>query len=219
MRLSPANKPRAFLDLGIESPHPQVTRQLKPNAPGRSMAVGNPRSQDAAADFLDDDAVVLLAVAVTDAGLQHVGVNFQERQLLAGLARLVEHELRVLERLPHAALRREIAADHFWSFGVHDLRGRGRAAGDVEERRRIEPEAGGKDQTFGERQAVEAEDEIDRELGAAAIADLADVKTLGEQRVEHRRGIGRDFWVAANQADAVTLTDLFARSRDRRFQK
>ena len=87
------------------------------------MGARNPRSQHAAADFLDDDAVVLLAVAVADAGLQHVGVNFQKRQLLAGLARLVEHELRVLERLADAAFRREIAADHFRSLGVHDLRG------------------------------------------------------------------------------------------------
>src|SRR5580693_5015849 len=155
------------------------------------MAVTTPQSQNAAADFLDDDAVVLLAVAMTDASLQYVGVNLQKRQLLAGLARLIEHELGVLERLADAALGREIAADHFWSLGVHDLRGRGRTARDVQERRRVEPEAGGKDQPFGERQAVEAENEIDRELGAAAVADLADVKTLREQRVEHRRGVGR----------------------------
>src|ERR1700680_3384685 len=104
---------------------------------------------------------------MSDAGLQDVGVNLQKRQLLAGLARLVEHELSVLERLADAAFRRKIAADHFRSFGVHDLRGRGRAAGDVEERRRIETEAAGEDQTFGQRQAIEAEDEVDRELGTA----------------------------------------------------
>src|SRR5580704_10898347 len=53
----------------------------------------------------------------------------------------------------------------------------------------------------------------------AAVADLADVKTLGEQRVEHRRGVGRDFLVAANQADAVALPDLFAGARHRRLEK
>src|SRR5215472_7802255 len=54
----------------------------------------------APADFLDDDAVVALAVAVADAGVQHVGVNLQERQGLPGLPRLVEHEVGVLQRLP-----------------------------------------------------------------------------------------------------------------------
>src|ERR1700748_3786454 len=60
--------------------------------------------------------------------------------------------------------------------------------GDVRRAARGRPARLGELQAFGERQAVEAEDEIDRELGAAAVADLADVKTLGEQRVEHRRG-------------------------------
>ena len=81
------------------------------------------------------------------------------------------------------------------------------------------PRRAAKTKTFGERQAIEAEDEIDRELGAAAVADLADVKTLGEQRVEHRRGVGRDLVLAADQADAVALADLFAGVRHRRLEK
>ena len=81
------------------------------------------------------------------------------------------------------------------------------------------PRRGGEDQTFGQRQAIEAEDEIDRELGAAAVADLADVETLREQRVEHRRGVGCDFLIAADQADAVALADLLAGARNRRFEK
>jgi hypothetical protein len=35
-------------------------------------------------------------------------------------------------------------------------------------------------ETFGKRQAIEAEDEIDGKLGASAIADLAHVKALGK---------------------------------------
>ena len=98
----------------------------------------------------------------------------------------------VLERLAHAAFRREIAGDHFRSLGVHDLRGRGRGARHLQERRRIEPEPLGKHQPFGERQAIEAENEIDRELGPAAVADPADVEALGKQRIEHRRGVRGD---------------------------
>ena len=44
-------------------------------------------------------------------------------------------------------------------------------------------------------------------------------KRLGEQRVEHRRGVGCDFLVAADEADAVALADLLARARHRRFEK
>ena len=88
-----------------------------------------------------------------------------------------------------------------------------------EECRRIEAEPGRKDQPFGEREAIEAEDEIDRELGAAAVADLADVEALGEQRVEHRRGVCRDLLIAADQADAVALADLLAGARHRHFEK
>ena len=60
---------------------------------------------------------------------------------------------------------------------------------------------------------------IDRELGAAAVAGLADVKALRKQRVEHARGGLRDLGVAADQADAVARADLLARAGDRRFQK
>src|SRR5580692_1335807 len=126
-----------------------MPRSLCQSSLPRPRPFKSARLQYPAADFLDDDAVVLFAVAVTHAGLQYVGVNLQKRQLLAGLARLVEHEVGVLERLADAAFRREIAADHFRSLGVHDLRGGGRAAGDIEERRRIEAEARGKDQAFG----------------------------------------------------------------------
>lgn len=47
-------------------------------------------------DFLNDDAVVLFALAVARAGFQNVGVNGEERQLLPGFASLVEHEVGVL---------------------------------------------------------------------------------------------------------------------------
>ena len=92
------------------------------------------------------------------AGLQDLGVNFQQRQLLAGLAGLVEHEMSVLEGLPHAAFRREFAGDHLRSLGIHHLRGRSRFARHLEECRRIEPEAGGEHQPLGKRQPVERQE-------------------------------------------------------------
>ena len=88
-----------------------------------------------------------------------------------------------------------------------------------EKRRRVEAEPFGKDQSFGEREAIEPENEIDRELGAAAVADLADVKALGEQRIEHWRGGSRDRGIAADQADAVAVAHLLAGARHRHFEE
>src|ERR1700735_3171147 len=64
-------------------------------------------------DFLDHNAIVLFAVAMAPARFQHVGVNRKKRQLLPDLTGLVEHQLRVLERLAHAALGRKIFRYHF----------------------------------------------------------------------------------------------------------
>src|SRR5712671_4653683 len=161
----------------------------RPNATWRKGIVGtagtacsferqqrSPRPDLAApADLLDDHAVVELALAVAQAGLQHIGMNIEERQRLPDLLGLIEHEMDVLEGLARPALGAEIARDHLAALGVHDLRVGGRALRDLEEGGRIEAEAGREHQAFGERQAVEAEDEIDGELGAAAVADAADM--------------------------------------------
>src|SRR5262245_23693966 len=61
---------------------------------------GRPRG--AAADLVDDDAVVEIGLAVADAGLQHFLVQGGERKLLAELLALLEHELHVFQVLAHA---------------------------------------------------------------------------------------------------------------------
>jgi hypothetical protein len=66
---------------------------------------------------------------------------------------------------------------------------------------------------------VQPQDQIDRELGAAAVADLADMKAPRKQRVEHGRNVLGGLLIAANETDAVALADLFARSRHRRFEE
>jgi hypothetical protein len=123
-------------------------------------------------DFLDDNAVVAFAFAVTQASLEHRSVNREERQFLPNLARLRDHEARVFERLTHTAFGRKVARHHFWSLSVHHLRGRRRGPGDIEECGLVEAEPRGKYQTFGQRQAIKPEDQIEGELGAAAIADF-----------------------------------------------
>ena len=138
--------------------------------------------------------------------------------MLLPALRLVEHQMDVLERLADAAFRREIAADHSRPLVSMTCEAR-RAARDVEKRRGIEAEALGKHQPLGERQAVETENEIDRKLGAAAVADLADVKAPREQRVEHGAASAAIRRIAADQADAVALADLFAGARHRRLEK
>ena len=79
-----------------------------------------------------------------------------------------------------AALRGEIGANHLGALGVHHLRVGSRAARHREEDGRVEPETLGEHQAFGQRQAIEAEDQIDRELGAPAVADLADMEAPRE---------------------------------------
>src|SRR5262245_6268777 len=69
----------------------------------------------------DDAAVVEIGLALAHAGGKDVLVDFEQRQALTVLARLVEHEMDVLERLAHAPFRREFTRNHFWPLGRHDL--------------------------------------------------------------------------------------------------
>src|SRR5215470_10018512 len=158
-------------------------------------------------------------MAGTDAGFEHVGVDFERRQALALAVRLLEHQLRVLESLLDAALRAEIAGDHFRPLGVHHLRVGRSAPRDLKERGWIEPEPRREYQAFGEREPVEPEDQIDGELGASAVAGLPDVEALRKHRIEHGRDRLRDRRIAADEADAVALPDLLARARHRRLEE
>ena len=92
-------------------------------------------------------------------------------------------------------------------------------ARDFQESHGIETDALREHQAFGECHAVEAENEIDGELGPAAVTDLTDVESLRKQHVQYRFGIGRDLLVAADQSDAVAVPDLFAGARYRRLEK
>ena len=102
-----------------------------------------------APDFLNDNAVVLFAFAVADTCFQHGGVDFEKRQLLSDLTRLIHHQLRVFKRLPDAAFRSKITGDHFRPFGVHHLRSGCRRACYFKERGRIKTQPRGKHQAFG----------------------------------------------------------------------
>ena len=92
-------------------------------------------------------------------------------------------------------------------------------ARDLQERRRIEPEARREHEAFRERQPVEPEDVIDRELGAPAVAVPADVKTGGEHRIEDRRHLGCRLRIAADQADTLAAPHLLAGAGHRRFEE
>src|SRR5215204_5186690 len=69
-------------------------------------------------NFLDDDAVVALGLAGPHAGLQHVAMHLEHRQLLPEPFALIEHHMHVLERLLDAALRREVPGPHFFALGL-----------------------------------------------------------------------------------------------------
>ena len=57
---------------------------------------------------------------------------------------------------------------------------RRRRARHLQESCGIEAEPRGKNQPFRKREAIEAKDKIDSELGAAAVANLADVEAFRE---------------------------------------
>ena len=80
--------------------------------------------------------------------------------------------MRVFQGLSDATLRRKIAAHHFWTFGLHNLRIRCRPACDFQERGGIEAKSFGEDEALCQRQAIKPEDEIDRQLGTPAVADF-----------------------------------------------
>lgn len=117
---------------------------------------------------------------MANTSFEHRSVHRKERQLLSNSVRLFNHEARVFERLPYAAFGSKVTGHHFRSFGVHDLRGGCRGARHFKKRRGVKAKPRRKDQTLGKRKAVEAENKIDRELGVAAVADLANVKAFRE---------------------------------------
>ena len=168
--------------------------------------------------FLDDRAVVEIGFAGAHAGLQHVGMHFKHRQFLPDGGGLVEHQMHIFQRLLDAAFRRKIAAHHFRPFGLHHLRIGGRAARHLKKSRGVETKPLGKDQALRQSEAIEAEDQIDRELGAAAIADFADVEAADEQRVEHVCHIVGDRNVAADQRNTVAAAHLIAGAGHRHIE-
>src|SRR5712691_2638472 len=94
---------------------------------------------------------------------------------------LLQRQVHVLERLSHTAFRREVAIEHLGTLHIHDLRIGGGLFRHREKSRRVESQAGGEYQPLGERHAVEAKDKIDSELGAPAVADVADMEAAREQ--------------------------------------
>src|SRR6516162_6622803 len=170
-------------------------------------------------DLFDHSAVVQVSLPLPHAGFQHIGVDFEQRKLLLHPFGLREHEAYILEMLGDAALSGELAADHLRTLDVHDLRIGGRAARDLEKSLRIESKSLGKYQTLGHGQSVEAQDQIDGELGAPAISDLADMEMGRKQCAQDRFHGGCDMRIAADQRDTLAAADLAARAGDRGFQK
>src|SRR5262249_35676115 len=137
--------------------HDRLKRLSRRKARTSSRVITRDRLH-ASPDLVDDDAVVLIPFAVADAGLENLGIQPRERQVLSDLARLRQHEFHSLERLARAPFSREVAAQHLGALGVHYLRIGRRLACDLEEACGLKPQALRKDKPFRERQAVEAED-------------------------------------------------------------
>src|SRR5262245_18739291 len=170
-------------------------------------------------DLLDDDAVVLVAFAVEDTGLQNPRVQRGEGQLLSDLACLRQDQLHVLESLASSALWHKITPQHLRALGVHDLRIGCRLPRNLEETRGFELHALGKDQPFREGQAVEAENEIDGELSSAGLSDRPHEEMRRKYRTYDVSNPLELRQVAANQGDTATLPNLLTRAGNGRFQQ
>src|SRR5262249_38242681 len=116
----------------------------------------------------------------------------------------------VLEGLSHTAFRGEVATEHFGTLHIHDLRIGGGLLRYREKSRRIESKAGGEHQPLGERHAVEAEDQIDSELGPPAATDLADMEAPREQDRQPRFALRRGTAITADQPNAIAAAHLLA---------
>src|SRR5215472_15790229 len=127
--------------------------------------------------------------------------------------------MHVFERLADAAFRRKVAGNHFRPFGIHHLRSSCGDSRHLQKSLGVETKPRRKDQALGKREAVETENEIDGELGAATVTDLADVKAVLKQRIEYGCGDLCRFYIDADQSDAVALPHLRARARNRNFEK
>ena len=171
------------------------------------------------ADLADHHAVVVVAFAVADAGLQDLGVQLGEGQVLTQLTRLRQHQLDVLERLASPPFRREIAAHHLRPLRIHDLRVGGGLARDVEKPRGLEPHALGKHEPFRQSQAIEAEDQIDGKLGAAGIAGGPHVE-IGRETPRRGYPPPRRPWLHRRRpGHAPALPDLLAGAGDGRIEE
>src|SRR5499427_9670372 len=161
-------------------------------------------------DLVDDDAVVLIPFAVADSGLENLSVQPRERQILSDLARLRQNEFHILEGLARASFSREVPAHHLGALGVHDLRIGRRLARDLEEACGLKPEALRKNKPFRERQAVEAEDQIDGKLGAAGAARGPHVEVGGKDRTQDIGNLVEFARVAADKGHTAALPNLLA---------
>src|ERR1700730_680657 len=169
-----------------------------------------PSSLPAAPDFLDHHTVVQFALAMPHAGFEYIGVNFEQRKRLLCASRLFEHQLNVFEMLANAAFSREVGVHHLGALDVHHLRVACRTACDLEKSIGIKSEPFGEDKTLRERQAIEPEDEIDRELCPSTIADLAEVEIAGKQRAQNWLRPGNHLCFAANKPDTLATAHLTA---------
>src|SRR4030081_2188648 len=118
--------------------------------------------------------------------------------------------MHILEMLRDPALGSELAADHLPTLDIHDLRIGGRASRHVEKGFGIKAQSLGKYQPLGHGQSVEPEDEIDREFGAPAVSDLADVEIGRKHCAQDRFHFGYDLRIAADQPDALAAAHLSA---------
>ena len=106
----------------------------------------------------------------------------------SALPRFVQDQLGILQGLRDVRLRPKIPAQHFLTLGVHDARIRRGLSRRCQEGASIQPQPLRKHNALGQRRPVVLQDQIDRKLGPAGIADLADADAAraehGQQRVE-----------------------------------
>ena len=125
---------------------------------------------------------------------------------------VLQDDPQVLVVLGDFRLRREIATEHLLALHVHRTGIGRRGLQQCEERLKVQAEAFGEDEALGQRQPVEPQDEIARQLGPRARTRSTQVVVALGQNPDDVQAAFVGAAIAADQEDALVLADLLARS-------
>ncbi len=123
--------------------------------------------------------------------------------------------MNIFQVLREPGLRGEIAGDHFFSLGVHRPRIGRTFTEDGQRQRRVEAQRSGEREPFGERRAIQAENQVGRQLHPRPSPHRPDVERGPGQAVEDVAAPRERASVAPRHDHHVAAAGLLAGAGDR----